>query len=136
MCTYDARYGVVMCDTLHSSMLTALPHRAASCLVIRGAERHACVYSNAYSKSLQSEYEWFLIIYMNQINNNNLNKYQMTLKINQNFKSIINSLLINSNKLNHSFQLLNSNLIINKKDFDQVDKLLNNNCHKYKVLQS
>jgi hypothetical protein len=73
---------------------------------------------------------------MNQISNNNLNKYQMTLKINKNFKSIINSLLINSNKLNYSFQILNTNLIINKKDLEEVDKILNKNFHKYKVLQS
>ena len=58
----------------------------------------------------------------------------MTLKINKNFKSIINSLLINSNKLDYSFQILNSNLIINRKDLENVDKLLTNNCHKYKVL--
>jgi hypothetical protein len=58
----------------------------------------------------------------------------MTLKINKNFKSIINSLLINSNKLDYSFQMLNSNLIINRKDLENVDKLLTNNCHKYKVL--
>lgn len=60
----------------------------------------------------------------------------MTLKINQNFKSIINNQLINSNKLNHSFQILNSNLIINRKDFEEVDKILTRNIHKYKVLQS
>lgn len=60
----------------------------------------------------------------------------MTLKINPNFKSIINNQLINSNKLNHSFQILNSNLIINKKDFEEVDKILTRNIHKYKVLQS
>jgi hypothetical protein len=71
---------------------------------------------------------------MNQINNNNLNKYQMTLKINQNFKSLINSILINSNKLNHSFYILNNNLIINPKDLEEVDKLLTRNLYKYKVL--
>lgn len=60
----------------------------------------------------------------------------MTLKINKNFKSIINNQLINSNKLNYSFQILNSNLIINKKDFKEVDKILTRNIHKYKVLQS
>ena len=60
----------------------------------------------------------------------------MTLKINQNFRSIINNQLINSNKLNHSFQMLNSNLIINRKDFEEVDKILTKNIHKYKVLQS
>ena len=60
----------------------------------------------------------------------------MTLKINKNFKSIINNQLINSNKLNYSFQILNSNLIINRKDFEEVDKILTRNIHKYKVLQS
>ena len=60
----------------------------------------------------------------------------MTLKINKNFKSIINNQLINSNKLNFKFQILNSNLIINKKDFEEVDKILTRNIHKYKVLQS
>jgi hypothetical protein len=60
----------------------------------------------------------------------------MTLKINKNFKSIINNQLINSNKLNFQFQILNSNLIINKKDFKEVDKILTRNIHKYKVLQS
>ena len=60
----------------------------------------------------------------------------MTLKINKNFKSIINNQLINSNKLNHSFQILNSNLIINRKDLEEVDKILTKNFHKYKVLQS
>ena len=59
----------------------------------------------------------------------------MTLKINKNFKSIINNQLINSNKLNYSFQILNSNLIINRKDFEEVDKILTRNIHKYKVLQ-
>ena len=60
----------------------------------------------------------------------------MTLKINKNFRSIINNQLINSNKLNFQFQILNSNLIINKKDFEEVDKILTRNIHKYKVLQS
>jgi hypothetical protein len=60
----------------------------------------------------------------------------MTLKINKNFRSIINNQLINSNKLNFQFQILNSNLIINKKDFKEVDKILTRNIHKYKVLQS
>jgi hypothetical protein len=60
----------------------------------------------------------------------------MTLKINKNFRSIINNQLINSNKLNFQFQILNSNLIINKKDFKEVDKILTINIHKYKVLQS
>jgi len=60
----------------------------------------------------------------------------MTLKINKNFRSIINNQLINSNKLNFKFQILNSNLIINKKDFKEVDKILTRNIHKYKVLQS
>jgi hypothetical protein len=59
----------------------------------------------------------------------------MTLKINKNFKSIINNQLINSNKLNFKFQILNSNLIIDKKDFEEVDKILTRNIHKYKVLQ-
>lgn len=58
----------------------------------------------------------------------------MILQINKNFKSIINNLLINSNKLEHSFQLLNSNLIIDSKDLENVDKLLTRNLHKYKVL--
>jgi hypothetical protein len=60
----------------------------------------------------------------------------MTLKINKNFRSIINNQLINSNKLNFKFQILNSNLIIDKKDFEEVDKILTKNIHKYKVLQS
>jgi hypothetical protein len=60
----------------------------------------------------------------------------MTLKINKNFRSIINNQLINSNKLNFKFQILNSNLIINKKDFKEVDKILTRNIHEYKVLQS
>jgi|APGre2960657373_1045057.scaffolds.fasta_scaffold538211_1 hypothetical protein len=60
----------------------------------------------------------------------------MTLKINKNFRSIINNQLINSNKLNFKFQILNSNLIIDKKDFEEVDRILNKNFHKYKVLQS
>ena len=63
-------YGAVVCTVLHYGMLTALPHRAASDLVIRGAERHACVYSIAYSKSLQSKYDLDLIIYMNLKYNN------------------------------------------------------------------
>jgi hypothetical protein len=58
----------------------------------------------------------------------------MILKINKNFKSIINNQLINSNKLNYSFKMLNSYLIINKKDFEEVDKILTRNFHKYKVL--
>jgi len=58
----------------------------------------------------------------------------MTLKINKNFRSIINNQLINSNKLNFKFQILNSNLIINKKDLEEVDKILTKNFHKYKVL--
>ena len=58
----------------------------------------------------------------------------MTLQINKNFKSIINSILINSNKLDHSFQMLNSNLIINSKDFENVEKLLTRNLQKFKVL--
>ena len=73
---------------------------------------------------------------MNQINNNNLNKYQMTLKINQNFKSIINNQLINSNKLSYTFQIFNNKLLINRFDFEEVDKILTRNLHKYKVLQS
>ena len=59
----------------------------------------------------------------------------MTLKINKNFRSIINNQLINSNKLYYSFQILNSNLIINRKDLEEVDKILTRNFHKYKVLQ-
>ena len=60
----------------------------------------------------------------------------MTLKINQNFKSIINNQLINSNKLNFKFQIFNNKLLINRFDFEQVDKILTKNFHKYKVLQS
>jgi hypothetical protein len=60
----------------------------------------------------------------------------MTLKINKNFKSIINNQLINSNKLNFKFQIFNNKLLINKLDFEQVDKILTKNFHKYKVLQS
>ena len=58
----------------------------------------------------------------------------MTLKINQNFKSIITNLLINSNKLNFKFQLFNNKLLIDKRDYEEVDKLLTRNCHNYKVL--
>jgi hypothetical protein len=53
--------------------------------------------------------------------------------INPNFKSIINKLLINSNKLRSSFYILNNNLIINKIDFEEVDKLLTNNYHSYRM---
>ena len=60
----------------------------------------------------------------------------MTLKINKNFKSIINNQLINSNKLNFKFQIFNNKLLINKLDFEEVDKILTRNIHKYKVLQS
>jgi len=60
----------------------------------------------------------------------------MTLKINQNFKSIINNQLINSNKLNFKFQIFNNKLLIDKKDLEEVDKILTRNFHKYKVLQS
>ena len=60
----------------------------------------------------------------------------MTLKINQNFKSIINNQLINSNKLNFKFQIFNNKLLIDKKDLEEVDKILTKNFHKYKVLQS
>ena len=58
----------------------------------------------------------------------------MTLKINQNFKSIITNLLINSNKLNFKFKLFNNKLLIDKRDYEEVDKLLIRNLHKYKVL--
>lgn len=58
------------------------------------------------------------------------------LKINQNFRSIICSQLINSNKLNFEFKMINNKLIINSNDFEVVDKLLTRNFHKYKVLQS
>ena len=58
------------------------------------------------------------------------------LKINSNFRTLINSILINSNKLNNSFYILNSNLIINKEDLEEVDKILTRNFYKYKVLQS
>lgn len=58
----------------------------------------------------------------------------MTLKINQNFKSIITNLLINSNKLNFKFKLFNNKLLIDKRDYEEVDKLLIRNCHNYKVL--
>jgi len=60
----------------------------------------------------------------------------MTLKINQNFTSIINNQLINSNKLSYTFRIYNNKLLINRFDFDQVDKILTKNFHKYKVLQS
>jgi hypothetical protein len=58
----------------------------------------------------------------------------MTLKINQNFKSIITNLLINSNKLNFKFQLFNNKLLIDKRDYEEVDKLLTRHYHNYKVL--
>jgi hypothetical protein len=58
----------------------------------------------------------------------------MTLKINKNFRSIINNQLINSNKLNFKFQIFNNKLLINKLDFEEVDKILTKNFHKYKVL--
>lgn len=57
------------------------------------------------------------------------------LKINQNFRQIICSQLINSNKLNFEFKTINNKLIINRKDLEEVDKILNKNFHKYKVLQ-
>ena len=60
----------------------------------------------------------------------------MTLKINQNFKSIINNQLINSNKLYFKFQIFNNKLLINRFDYEEVSKILTRNCHKYKVLQS
>ena len=60
----------------------------------------------------------------------------MTLKINQNFKSIINNQLINSNKLSYTFRIYNNKLLINRFDLEEVDKILTRNCHKYKVLQS
>ena len=60
----------------------------------------------------------------------------MTLKINQNFKSIINNQLINSHKLSYTFQIFNNKLLINRFDYDEVQKILNKNFHKYKVLQS
>ena len=60
----------------------------------------------------------------------------MTLKINQNFKSIINNQLINSNKLSYTFRIYNNKLLINRFDFDEVQKILTKNFHKYKVLQS
>ena len=60
----------------------------------------------------------------------------MTLKINKNFKSIINNQLINSHKLSYTFQIFNNKLLINRFDFEEVDKILTRNCHKYKVLQS
>lgn len=58
----------------------------------------------------------------------------MTLKINQNFRSIITNLLINSNKLNFKFQLINNKLLIDKRDYEEVDKLLTRHCHNYKAL--
>jgi hypothetical protein len=58
----------------------------------------------------------------------------MTLKINKNFRGIISSQLINSNKLKFEFKILNSNLLINKFDLEEVDKILTKNFHKYKVL--
>ena len=60
----------------------------------------------------------------------------MTLKINQNFTSIINNQLINSNKLSYTFRIYNNKLLINRFDFEEVDKILTKNFHKYKVLQS
>jgi hypothetical protein len=57
-----------------------------------------------------------------------------TLKINPNFRSLINKLLINSNKLYHPFYIVNNNLIINNKDLEEVDKILRRNFYKYKVL--
>ena len=60
----------------------------------------------------------------------------MTLKINQNFKSIINNQLINSHKLSYTFRIYNNKLLINRFDFEEVDKILTRNFHKYKVLQS
>lgn len=60
----------------------------------------------------------------------------MTLKINQNFKSIINNQLINSYKLSYTFQIFNNKLLINRFDYEEVQKILNKNFHKYKVLQS
>lgn len=60
----------------------------------------------------------------------------MTLKINQNFKSIINNQLINSNKLYFKFQIFNNKLLINRFDYEEVSKILTRNFHKYKVLQS
>ena len=60
----------------------------------------------------------------------------MTLKINQNFTSIINNQLINSHKLSYTFRIYNNKLLINRFDFEEVDKILTRNFHKYKVLQS
>ena len=60
----------------------------------------------------------------------------MTLKINQNFTSIINNQLINSHKLSYTFRIYNNKLLINRFDFEEVDKILTRNLHKYKVLQS
>jgi len=60
----------------------------------------------------------------------------MTLKINPNFKSIINNQLINSNKLHFKFQIFNNKLLINRFDYEEVSKILTRNVHKYKVLQS
>jgi hypothetical protein len=60
----------------------------------------------------------------------------MTLKINPNFKSIINNQLINSNKLHFKFQIFNNKLLINRFDYEEVSKILTKNVHKYKVLQS
>lgn len=57
----------------------------------------------------------------------------MILKINKNFRSIINSQLINSNKLKFEFKILNSNLLINKEDLEEVDKILTRNFHRYKI---
>ncbi len=58
------------------------------------------------------------------------------LTINKNFRSIICSQLINSNKLEFEFKMINNKLIINSNDFEVVDKLLTRNYHNYKVLQS
>jgi hypothetical protein len=55
------------------------------------------------------------------------------LTINKNFRSIICSQLINSNKLEFEFKMINNKLIINSNDFEVVDKLLTRNFHNYKV---
>ena len=59
----------------------------------------------------------------------------MTLKINQNFKSIINNQLINSHKLSYTFQIFNNKLLINRFDYEEVEgiRFMWRNAHDAKV---
>ena len=69
---YDMLYDCVRYRVLRLvCRLTALPHRAASCLVLTDDPRSGAntrsvqqMYSICVQHFLQSEYEWFLIIYM------------------------------------------------------------------------